>query len=241
MGILHADIKLANIMVEHPSHHHSTSSGVLIPKLRINDYGTSLKLPYNGKEMGGLVLTHHHHHLPPDHRIPPELIRDDGTTDRNHPVGTPLDIWALGCLLWQIVTRRIVEEDTTYNRYFFSYLVRFNNQWLRQQVDEAISLECPQLRNNIKAMLSFHESERPTAQAIFHDVSECRHTTDKLGSGSGGSTRGTIRRATVSGSNVIRAKMSGGGGSSTNDTTIGRKAAASYIGTKAKYERVQSM
>jgi NIMA (never in mitosis gene a)-related kinase len=84
LRIVHADIKPSNILIK---------SGYQTVDVRLSDFGVSRKIPRGT----GLI----HEQLGTLHYCSPEIITEQGFNEKT-------DVWALGCVLYELLTFRKV-------------------------------------------------------------------------------------------------------------------------------------
>lgn len=152
LHVLHADLKLDNILVDVD---HSP------PLLRIADFGISAGIWHPGA-LGDPSF------IPEDHRVPPELAVFDGyrwKTNENGDVRLSLDIWMLGCLLWQLITGIIVEGQSDADFYFVQR-VHAGGSALRLALEQANHIH-PTIRDLTMSKMSWDEAQRPVADEML--------------------------------------------------------------------------
>lgn len=165
MGILHAELKLQTVRVDEADYP---------PTLRVIDFGISAGVwhpsPFTAPRFAPnvrisapeLVRGYNPH-------IEPAIVSAGASPvefDENGTVRLSLDIWMLGCLLWQLVTAQLVEEEEPD---FFVHRVRSGGVELRTALDGATHVH-PVLRDQVLKMLAWNEATRPDAGEIYRDV-----------------------------------------------------------------------
>jgi len=150
---LHGDLKLDNVLVD---------MGRSPPLARISDFG--LMAP-----MSQSVPDTWMEYLQEDHRMPPEfsVLMDPatGTWGPNHSRAArfSLDIWMLGCMLWQLITGQIIEGTSGSDFYFVSQ-AHLNPSPLATSLT-AVPHVPLELKKLIMEMLDVNETQRPNAAA----------------------------------------------------------------------------
>lgn len=160
---LHGDIKLANVLID------LTKTPMVV---RISDFGLLAEITVNPSDPSNEFVVMEW--LQDDHRMPPEFSHYNPSTgkweDNKKTDGRfSLDMWMLGCLLWQLITGDIREERPSGIKFFFTDKAVNDPTFLKSELDKQHQ-QPPDLRQTVLEMLSFDPSHRPSAFKAFLQV-----------------------------------------------------------------------
>jgi serine/threonine protein kinase len=145
MGITHRDLKPTNIFV--------VSKSASSWDVRIGDFGISKRV--NADETALRTITGTRHYMAPE--LDPWLVDDE----EDHSYTQAVDIWALGILLFQMLTLQVTFRDTSSLRKYFRGKSAFPEELLLQ---ESITSPCIEF---LVAVLQPKPKDRPTSEDTF--------------------------------------------------------------------------
>ena len=145
MGITHRDLKPTNVFVVT----RSASSW----DVRIGDFGISKRV--NADETALRTITGTRHYMAPE--LDPFLVDDEET----HSYTQAVDVWALGILLFQMLTLQMAFRDPPSLRKYFKGKTAFPEEPLLQ---ESITSPCIEF---LMAVLQPRPNDRPTSKDTF--------------------------------------------------------------------------
>jgi serine/threonine protein kinase len=145
MGITHRDLKPTNIFV--------VSKSASSWDVRIGDFGISKRV--NADETALRTITGTRHYMAPE--LDPWLVDDEEA----HSYTQAVDIWALGILLYQMLTLQVTFRDISSLRKYFKGKTTFPEEPLLQ---EGITSPCIEF---LMAVLQPKPKDRPTSKDTF--------------------------------------------------------------------------
>jgi serine/threonine protein kinase len=144
MGITHRDLKPTNIFV--------VSRSASSWDVRIGDFGISKRV--NADETALRTITGTRHYMAPE--LDPWLADNE----EDHSYTQAVDIWALGILLFQMLTLQMTFPDPASLRKYFKGRIAFPEEPLLQ---ESVTSPCIEF---LMAVLQPNPKDRPTSNAI---------------------------------------------------------------------------
>jgi serine/threonine protein kinase len=146
MGITHRDLKPTNIFVVSKS----TSSW----DVRIGDFGIAKRV--NADETALRTITGTRQYMAPE--LDPWLVDDEEA----HSYTQAVDVWALGILLFQMLTLQVAFKDPPALRKYFKGKMAFPKEPLLQ---ESTTSPCVEF---LMAVLQPEPADRPSSKDTFH-------------------------------------------------------------------------
>lgn len=146
MGITHRDLKPKNIFVVM----RSASSW----DVRIGDFGIAKRV--NANETALRTITGTRQYMAPE--LDPWLVDDEEA----HSYTQAVDVWALGILLFRMLTLQVPFQDPASLRKFFKGKAAFPEELLLR---ESITSPCIEF---LRAVLQPEPKDRPTSKDTFH-------------------------------------------------------------------------